>query len=326
MNNVLKKFVPAVLAISIFSGASVYAAEFPDMPNDWTTQSLQKAVDNGLLGGFDDGTIRPDNNITRAQMATIIVRSFGATQSSDISRFTDVSQGDWFYDAFSKAVQMQAFNGDDRNLLNPNNPITFQECFKVVASVFGLIANTREEKEYKPNDIDIQDLSVLNIFADGPEVSDWAKPYVAAIVSGGYWDGIDGKLTPKAYITRAQFAVLMDNMVETYITEPGTYKDLPEGNIMIKSEDVTVDGIVSDNNIIISDGVKETENGIKIINATLNGRLVIRGGGKNVTFQGYLKHFVIPNPGLNLNANLSNLMQVKGYIDDNSSWSYSIGS
>lgn len=323
--NILKKFVPALLAVSLLAGSAAYAADFPDMPNDWTTEALENAVENGLLSGFDDGTIKPNNNITRAQMATIIARSFGATAGADISTFTDVTETDWFYDAFSKAVQMGAFNGNDLNQLNPNNPIKFEECFKVVACVFGLTANLREEELYKPNDLDKQDLTVLDKFSDGSDVSAWAKPYVAAIISGGYWDGIDGKLTPKAYITRAQFAVLMDNLVKTYITKPGTYTDLPAGNIMIKSEDVTIDGLTTDNNIVISDGVKETETGINFTNCTVNGRLVIRGGGQNVNYSGFLKDFVIQNPNINLNASLSNLMTVTGYIHDASSWSYSIG-
>ena len=309
--NIFKKALPALLALSLFAGSTVSAATFPDMPNDWTTQSLQNAVTNGLLSGFDDGTIRPNNNITRAQMATIIVRCFGAVAKSDISEFTDVPESAWYHDAFSKAVYMKAFNGDDKKQLNPNNPITFQECFKVVASVFGLIAKTEDTST--PSDLALQDLSVLNNFADGAEVSDWAKPYVASIVANGYWNGLDGKLTPRAYITRAQFAVLMNNMVTTYINEPGTYSNLPEGNIMIKTSDVTIENYTTNNNIIIADSAQETENGINFKNCTMNGKLVIRGGGRNVKYQGFLNHFVILNPFITIELEISNLNTVTGY-------------
>lgn len=320
---ILKKLIPVLLAATMGTTA-VCAADFPDMPTDWTAESLEKAVENGLLSGFEDGTIRPNNEITRAQMAAIISRSFGATASADLSEFKDVSENDWFYTSFAQAVQMQAFNGDEKKQLNPSNPITFQECFKVVASVFGIIANT--EDKYENNDLKIQDLTVLDSFADGGEVSDWAKPYVAAIVSGGYWEGIDGKLTPKAYITRAEFAVLMNNMVTTYITEPGTYNELPSGNIMIKSGDVVIDGLDSSSYVVISDGVPQTENGVVFTNSKLDSRLVIRGGGQNTSFSGFLKDFVILNPELNLIASLSNWKTVTGYIKhESSSWTYTIG-
>ncbi len=309
--NIFKKAVPVLLAAALFAGSTVSAATFPDMPNDWTRQSLENAVTNGLLSGFDDGTIKPNNNITRAQMATIIVRCFGAESATDLSDFTDVPLGAWYYDAFTKAVYMKAFNGDNLKRLNPNNPITFQECFKVVASVFGLIAKT--EETHTPSDLALQDLSVLNNFSDGAEVSDWAKPYVAAIVANGYWNGLDGKLTPKAYITRAQFAVLMNNMVTTYINQPGTYTNLPAGNIMIKTSDVTIDNYTTDNYIIIADSAKETEAGINFNNCTMNGKLVIRGGGRNVKYSGFLNHFVLLNPYLTIELDISNLDTVIGY-------------
>lgn len=318
----IKKIIPALLAVSMLPAAA-YAADFPDMPADDTAKSIERAVENGLLSGFEDGTVRPANNITRAQMATIITRCFGTSDSADISDFTDVSADDWFYNAFAEAVQMGAFNGDDQKHLNPNSYISFQECFKVVSSVFGLIANT--EDKYPTNDLKAQDLSVLDRFGDASEVSDWAKPYVASIVAGGYWDGFD-TLTPRAYITRAQFAVLMDKMVTTYISEPGVYTDLPAGNIMIKSAGVTIDGLDSSDYVIISDGVPADGDAVSFTDSTLNGRLVIRGGGQNTAFSGFLKDFVILNPDLNLIANLSNLKTVTGYIKyDSSSWTYSIG-
>lgn len=318
----LKKIIPALLAVSMLPAAA-QAATFPDMPQDDSRESLERAVDNGLLSGFEDGTIRPGNNITRAQMATIITRSFGAQDAADISDFTDISEDDWFYDAFAQAVQMGAFNGDDQKHLNPTSYINFQECFKVISSVFGLIANT--EDKYPTNDLQAQDLSVLDKFTDSDDISDWAKPYVAAIVSGGYWDGVD-TLNPKAYITRAQFAVLMDRMVTTYINEPGTYTDLPTGNIMIKSNGVNIDGLNSESYCIISDGVSADGDGVKFTNSTLNSRLVIRGGGQKTSFSGFLKDFVILNPNLNISVSISNLKTVTGYIKyDSSSWTYSFG-
>lgn len=323
MNHIFKKALPIILAVSCAWSSSAYAAKFTDMPTDWTAKSVQKAIDNGFLNGYSDGTFKPNNNITRAQMAALIVRCFGATQEGDLSRFTDVSEDDWYYKEFSKAVRMGAFNGDNYSHLNPTNPITFQECFKAVACTFGYIANTNPK--FSPTDLDNQDLSVLDKFSDKDEVSDWAKPYVAAIVSNGIWDGIDGKLTPKAYITRAQFAVVLDNLVETYITEPGDYTNIPDGNIMIKCGNVTINGLNTDDNIIISDGVEQSENGIKINDSTVKGKLVVRGGGKNTSFSGYLSSIAIMNPGLNVGLSLSNMKELKGYVCKDSSVSASMG-
>ena len=52
MNYILKKALPVILAVSCAWGSSAYAAEFKDMPTDWTAKSVQKAIDNGFLNGY----------------------------------------------------------------------------------------------------------------------------------------------------------------------------------------------------------------------------------------------------------------------------------
>ena len=58
-----------ILAFSMSQGAF---AAFTDMPEGADGEILQKAVDNGLITGFEDGSIQPQTPITRAQMATIM--------------------------------------------------------------------------------------------------------------------------------------------------------------------------------------------------------------------------------------------------------------
>ena len=97
MNKYLKKAeaVSGILAMAVSFSASAFAAEFTDMPNNWTTSALENAVKNGLLYGEEnaDGSgmsIKPDDKITRAQMAAILVRAFGAAETADIGVAADV--------------------------------------------------------------------------------------------------------------------------------------------------------------------------------------------------------------------------------------------
>lgn len=271
MNTILKLLVTGLLSFSVLMPTYAMAAEFADMPDDWTTPALERAVENGLLNG-SDGLILPYNNITRAEMAAIMVRAFGANAEADISAFPDVSPDKWYYSEFAKAVKMNAFGGTDDGKLNPENYITYEECFTVVSRVFGLrgIVNEANEEVY----------DCLDVFSDSDLVADWAKPYMSRIVGNGYWDGIDNMLKPKDYITRAEFAVLMDNMIQVYITEPGTYTELEDGNVLIKANDVTLDTITTDNMIIVGDGVTGTTN---LKNITSTSQICVRGGSMVIT-------------------------------------------
>ena len=77
MKKIVSYIVVLCLAFSLMQVAAVAEEiSFADMPDNWATDALQKAANNGLLSGYDDGTIRPDNNLTRAEMAAIMVRAF----------------------------------------------------------------------------------------------------------------------------------------------------------------------------------------------------------------------------------------------------------
>lgn len=278
------RFFSAVLAVCMLFSVAV-SADFSDMPqNGKLATAISNAVSNGILSGYEDGTVRPDANITRAEMASIITRACGASKEADISDFSDVSTDSWYYSAFSKAYAMGAFSGDDQKHMNPQNNITFQECFTILSQVFDLLppynvirSNTSDFPEntiFVPALSRLYDISVLNEYADGASVADWAKVFVSGVVANGGWDGENGNLTPTAYITRGQFAIVMDNIIKNYIDTPDTYTELPAGNTMIRCNDVVLDGLKTDYDIFVADGVEQGKIKIKNISAR---RFVVRG-------------------------------------------------
>ena len=239
---------------------------FPDMPNDWSTQALQNAINNGLLNGID-GKIAAGENLTRAQMAAIVTRAFGTNGKADISSFGDVNTGDWFYDAMASSVLMGAIQGDGVNL-NPNADITRQEAFTVLARLFTLSGG---------------DQSVLNSYTDGDQVADWAKDSMASMVAAGYVKGFDNKLNPQDSITRAEFAQVMDNLVKTYFADSQLNVNA-DGNAVLNKAG-TLEGANISGDLIIGDGAGEGD--VVLKNVTVSGRLLVRGGGTStVTLEG----------------------------------------
>lgn len=278
------KIFSAVLAVSMLFSLAV-SANFSDMPQDEGLKTaIENAVSNGILSGYEDGTVRPDSNITRAEMASIITRACGALKEADISEFSDVAPDSWYYSAFSKAYAMGAFSGDDQKLMHPQNNITFQECFTILSQVFDLLPSYTvirdgstdfpENTVFTSANSRLYDVSVLGNYQDGTDVADWAKVFVSGVVANGGWNGENGLLTPNAYITRGQFAVVMNNIIKNYIDTPGTYTEFPQGNTMIRCNDVILDQLKTDNDIFISDSVEQ--GGIVLNNISAN-RLVVRG-------------------------------------------------
>lgn len=235
---------------------------FTDMPDDWSTIALQNAVKNGLLFG-KDGMIMPNENFTRAQLADVLVRAFGTTQKASLSNYDDVDENASYYADMEKAVQMGAFEGSG-NKLNPDDNITREEVFIVLTRVFELSKICE---------------NALDKFSDKDLVSPWAEKATASIVSAGYIEGLNDKLEPTKYITRAEFAQIMDNILKNYIREAGTYTEDLYGNVMVNVPDVILKDMTIEGDLIIGDGVGDgniTLDGVKI-----TGRTIIRGGGVN---------------------------------------------
>lgn len=279
MKKIIKSLLTVCVALVLVSSNAF--ASFSDMPDGEDGIAIQKAIDNGLLTGFEDSTVRPNATITRAQMATIIVRAFGATENADISEYTDVTSANWYYDALSKGVAMGAFKGSNNNL-NPNAEISIQEALIVLSRVFDL--------PDAPVDV-LLGLSDVNVIAT------WAKLDVAKIVAGGYVSNT-GYLRPTKPMKRVEFARIMNKLVSSYITESGEYNatNFPEGNVLIKADNVTLKGVTSKNSIYVGDGVKSTT----VFDECDLERVVIRGGTANV-LSGVYTNFRAVGKGTKIN-------------------------
>lgn len=254
----MKKISILILTLGVMLVLSLSAfASFSDMPQGADGEVLQKAVDNGLINGFEDGTVQPNTPITRAQMAAIMSRAMNAEEAADLSSFVDVKAGDWYYDAMAKAVYMDAFKGDDQSRLNPNNTISRQEAFIVLCRIF---------------DVPDNNIKALGNFIDGKQVAPWATVETRSIAAAGYLGDIS-TIRPLDAMTRLEFAQIMDKIVTTYIDEDGEYSSLPDGNVLVRAKNVSFKGVKTDDVVFIGDGVKENMNFTDCVIE----RLVVRG-------------------------------------------------
>lgn len=235
-------------------------SDFSDFPTDWSAPAMTHAVQNGLLNG-SDGKILPKGLLTRAQMATMVNRAFASSAKASLTSFTDMVPGVWHYDEMAKSVRMGAFQGADGKL-SPNDPITREQAFAVLARAFGLADGKA---------------SSLDKFSDGAQVSSWARGAVAALVEQGYVTGADGALNPQSYITRAEFAQVMDALVAAY-GDQDLKDQTVEGNLILRSNS-TLENVTVKGDLILADGVSAAS----LKNVTVTGRLVVRGGTDGVS-------------------------------------------
>ena len=268
---ILALFLAAVSCLSLAVSASAAntvnrkATDFRDFDKSaWYAEAVSAAVDNGLLYGKSSSIIDPNGDMTRAEMAAIINRSFGCYKTADISQYKDVAKSKWYYKDVALAVQMGTYNGRSNSSMAPDSPITRQEAMTVVARALEL-------------DYDAYAKTDLSAFSDRSEISNWALPYVRAMVGADYIHGRTKGLEPLDNITRAEFAQIFYNIIGTYIVSKGTYDKDIKGSVLIRTDDVELKNLTVDGDLIIGCGAADGK--IVLDNVTVKGRLLVWGGG-----------------------------------------------
>ena len=260
------------LAVSASAANTVNrkATDFRDFDRTaWYAEAVSAAVDNGLLYGKSSSIIDPNGDMTRAEMAAIINRSFGCYKTADISQYKDVSKDKWYYNDVALAVQMGTYNGRSNSSMAPDAPISRQEAMTVVARALEL-------------DYDAYAKTELSAFSDRSEISNWALPYVRSMVGVGYIHGRGKILAPLDNITRSEFAQIFHNIVGTYIVSKGTYDKDIKGSILIRTDEVTLKDMTVDGDLIIGCGAADGK--ITLDNVTVKGRLLVWGGGTKAVY------------------------------------------
>ena len=193
----LRRSLAAILVIAMVMttlGMTVVSAAntFTDVSGHWAQEYIQKWSNKSVINGYEDGTFRPDANISRAEAAKVIVTAKNATGLSD-KTFTDVEANEWYSLYISRAVEAGYVTGDAEGTFRPNDPITREEAAAIMARAYGL-SGTAEV-----------------VFSDNREISDWASASVQALVAAGAINGYeDGSFRPQAYISRAELVKILD--------------------------------------------------------------------------------------------------------------------
>ena len=170
----------------------------PDIPEDTTPNWLNLDDHDAYIQGYPDGRVKPENNITRAEVATIFYRLLTDDAReyyySTDSGFSDVKPGDWFNNAVSTMVNAGVITGYNDGTFRPNDPITRAE-FATIAARFLSDPYSLQDQFYDTE-------------------GHWAEVYINRAAEVGWINGYnDGSFRPNKAITRAEAVTLVNNVL-----------------------------------------------------------------------------------------------------------------
>ena len=224
--------------------------------------ALNQVVDWGVMRGDIAGNLNENNDITRAEFATMINRAFGYTRTGEIP-FTDVENTDWYADDVSIAYQIGYMEGTSASLFSPMASITREEAAVILARVLAMQPEVGENTQ----------------FSDSRSMGNWSRGYITAIADAGVMNGYpDGRFGPQDNLTRGQAALLLTNALGTPLLEAGDYSlGSVWGNVTITASGTTLRDTVVGGNLYITAGVDLGH--VTLENVTVLGEIIICGGG-----------------------------------------------
>lgn len=258
----MKKILSVVLAILLAISITPVLAEdvllisanpkiiFSDVEaNTEEGKAIYKLAEAGIILGDGDGTFRPDDPITRAELSKIVNMIFSYTDM-DETGFNDVTAADWYYDYVLVAKKAGYIVGfQDGSFRGEENVSREQACTILcrVASLYDINLN----------------------FEITDEISDWAVPYVQKVLANAQMNLEEGNtFRATENITRAEFSVVFANYYIPSVEEPeyivelkNTKGKITDAEIEIENGEISIilpDSVVLSTSSVITVTVKDT--------------------------------------------------------------------
>ena len=165
-------------------------------PGAWYYDNVMDAAANEYVSGYEDGTFKPGNSVTRAEFASMIAKAMGYDDSlAGETRFKDVAADQWYAGAITFCADNGIISGYDDGTFQPGKTISRQEVASILKNAFNLTGNTGD------------------LFPDDSAIAGWAKENVYAVKHSGLMKGYeeDGTFRPNGLMTRAEAASILMN-------------------------------------------------------------------------------------------------------------------
>ena len=241
-----KRLTKRILALSLTAALTlpVWAqASYQDTAGHWAETAIEKwSGEYQILNGYEDGTFRPDDTITRGAFAGILSRFLKYTKQSGAGTFSDTAGNYWESDIL-KLNAAGVYLGDHGEALVFHD-ISRQQAITMVARAFGLTETSGELP-----------------YADGASVQSYARGYLLTMYRAGYITdvGLDRCFRPESPITRVEVVNLLNSMVDKLIAGTGTYSENVDGTVLITAVDgAELKGMTVSGDLIVAPGVTGT--------------------------------------------------------------------
>ena len=168
-----------------------------ELENHWAKSEIEELYQKGIVSGISDTSLGLESPITRAQFASLIVRTLDIELVPYEGGFNDVGKNDWYADALQTAYNNNLLSGFDSKM-SPEANITREEMAVILSNA---VKSENSQADYSD-------------FSDTENISAWAQQAVDNTVSLGLMFGMDdGSFAPKNDTKRCEAFVVIHRLL-----------------------------------------------------------------------------------------------------------------
>ncbi|MBU5218128.1 S-layer homology domain-containing protein [Bacillus albus] len=277
-NKLMAGTMTAAMVAGVVAPVATAAEEsaFKDVPKGhWSADAINAMAAKGIISGMGDGLFGFGEDVTRAQVATFMVKAKGIETGSTKTPFTDVDEKEWYAQFVAAAEANKIMGGLGDNKFGPKDKLTRAQMAQLLVNAYGFKADENNKKTF--NDID--GLSWAT-----------AKSSIETLASLGLIAGEgEGKFNPNAVVTREQAAQFIYNAMN-YNPEVKTDAKVESVSAINAQEiKVTFTNPVNEKSAINEGNYIFKQNGADLASADFEGEAgkkgVLSKDGKSVTFK-----------------------------------------
>jgi len=207
-NYLFKAF--ALVVIMFLPCSRALAVEYSDLSSaHWAYNQIMHLSDEGVLVGYPDGSFHPDENVTRAEFATMVIKAV-SQQNAEIKEtinFEDIKPDFWAWDMIQRAVTFDIVKKSKDNRFQPQDPVTRGQAIEFVIN--SLSTDNISDKQAKE--------ALAKSYTDYKSVEEWiyikaGKAEVLNIVVKA--PGKEKLIETQRPATRAELAAFLVNLEE----------------------------------------------------------------------------------------------------------------
>ncbi len=166
------RFLAMLLAVIMIAGSALSAAAFTDVKaGDDHAEAIDVLTQLGVIGGYDDGSFKPEQPVTRAEMAKLVYVLYTTFVKAGTAsaKFSDVPVSEWYAGYVTWTANKGVIGGYGDGKFGPNDNVTYDQALKMVCGILGY---TEWDSNLWPVDVRMKALNDLKLGTDIPDTVD----------------------------------------------------------------------------------------------------------------------------------------------------------